>query len=138
VLLLLIGGAGWACVDLGVSPQTATVWDSQLTPTQAFPGISGQAAAVSQATGTSVGVDLQGGTAGAHHAWGLNLGTCAAPGMQIGEDADYPALDVSATGTASSQAQFGALLDLGHSYHVSVRVSASDTSRVACGNLVAR
>lgn len=136
MLLLLIGGA--ACVDLGVNPQAATVWDSQLTPTQAFPGVSGQAAAVSQATGTSVGIDIQGGTAGAHYAWGLKLGTCASPGLQIGEDADYPALDVSATGIASSQAQFGSLLDLGHTYHVDVRVSASDPSRVACGNLVAR
>jgi hypothetical protein len=45
---------------------------------------------------------------------------------------------VSGTGTASSQAQFGALLDLGQTYHVDVRVSASDPSRVACGDLVAR
>jgi hypothetical protein len=30
------------------------------------------------------------------------------------------------------------LLDLGTAYYVDVRVSAADTARVACGNLVAR
>lgn len=136
-LLLLVGGA--ACVNLGgVAPPAPTVWNAQLIPTQAYPGVSGQGAAISQAGGTTLGVEVHGGAPGAHYAWGLELGSCVTPGQQIGEDADYPSLNVDGTGDASGQAQFGSFLNVGSQYHIVVRLSASDTSRVACGNMTAQ
>jgi hypothetical protein len=104
----------------------------------AYPDIAGQAAAVSDRHGTSVGIAIEGAAPSAHHPWGVRLGSCAVPGQQIGPDAAYPELQVSAAGSDSVETRLGASLTLGHTYHVAVRLSAADTSRVACGDLVAR
>jgi hypothetical protein len=68
----------------------------------------------------------------------VRLGSCAGPGDQIGADDDYPELEVSEAGRAEANARFGLTLSLEDAYHVEVRLSASDRSRVACGDLVAR
>jgi len=115
-----------------------TIWETQLRPDVGYPDISGQAAAVSDVGGTSVGIGIDGATPGAQHAWGVGLGSCVAPGQQIGTDALYPVLAVSDSGTAAVETHLGARLTAGGAYHVEVRLSASDASPVACGDLVAR
>jgi hypothetical protein len=115
-----------------------TIWETQLAPDVAYPDVSGQAAAVSDASGTTVGVGIDGASPGAQLGWGLALGSCGTPGQQVGADALYPVLAVSDSGTAASDTHLGTRLSLGSTYHVEVRVSAADPSRVACGDLVAR
>ena len=136
LLLLAAGAAG--CVDLGANDRATTIWETQLTPDLAYPGVSGQAAAVSDAGGTPIGIGIDGAAPGAQHAWGLGLGRCATPGQQIGSSATYPVLAVSDSGTAAVETHLGARLAAGGAYHVEVRLSASDASPVACGDLVAR
>jgi len=135
-MLAAVGAAG--CVDLSSHQSSVTLWDTQLTPAVGYPGLSGQAAAVSDASGTSVGIAIHGAASGAQHAWGLRFGNCAAPAQQIGSNADYPLLVVGTTGSDSVETHLGFNLTPGGLYHVAVRVSASDTSRIACGDLVAR
>jgi hypothetical protein len=135
-LLAVLGAT--ACVDLGGNNPTVTIWETQLAPGVAYPDVSGQAAAVSDPGGTSVGIGIHGATPGAEHTWGLRLGRCVAPGEQIGADALYPTLAVSDSGTASAQTHVDVKLAANGVYHVAVRLSATDASRVACGDMVPR
>jgi hypothetical protein len=126
-----------ACVGSTDVP-AVSVWETVLQPELAYPEVGGQAAAVSEPSGTSVSVLLTGADAGAEHAWGLRQGTCAAPGAQIGPASDYGDLVVGLSGSAEADAHLGSRLALEQSYHIDVRVSAADDSRVACGDLIAR
>ena len=133
----MLAAAGAACVDLGGDLGT-TVWETQLAPTAAYADLSGQAAAVSNSAGTDVGVAVDGAVPGDSLAWSVRLGSCATPGQQIGSDADYPALAVGDSGSALAETHFGSRLAASGQYQLTVRVSVSDTSRAACGNLAAR
>jgi hypothetical protein len=135
---MLAAAGDAACANLGVTATQPSVWDATLVPALAYPDLSGQGAAVSQADGTSVGVTIQGASPGAQHTWALRLGTCAAPGLQIGLDSGYPVLAVDAGGNASGDTHLATKLVAGRAYHLAVRLSATDTTRVACGDLVAR
>lgn len=137
-IAILAGAWAAACVDLNVTQQAPILWDAQLTPAVGYPDLAGQGAAVSQADGTNVGIAISGAQPGAQHAWGLRIGTCAVPGQQIGLDAAYPVLAVDSAGGASVQTHLGASLAPGKQYHIAVRLSASDTTRVACGDLMER
>jgi hypothetical protein len=134
-MAFVLAAAAAGCVNLDVGTAPPVTWATILAPTLAYPNVSGQGAVVSQANGTSIGIQINGATAGAHHAWGLRLGTCAVPGQQMGDAADYPSLDVSTSGSASAQTLLGSRLDPAGAYLIDVRVSATDTTRVACGNL---
>ena len=136
ILLSALGAA--ACLGVNDTDLATTVWETQLTPGLAYPAVSGQAAAVSQADGTSVGISIEGAEPGAAHLWGLRLGSCTTPGGQVGPDSDYPELVVGESGGASVETHIGPRLSLDSAYHIEVRLSASDGSRVACGDLVGR
>ena len=136
ILLSALGAA--ACLSINDTDSAPTVWETELTPDRSYPGVSGQAAAVSASDGTSVGISIEGAELGATHQWAVRLGGCTTPGQQIGPDSDYPELLVEMTGAASAETQLGPRLARDGEYHVEVRVSASDRSRVACGDLVAR
>lgn len=127
-----------ACVDLAASDAAPTLWETALSPEIGYPDLTGQAAAVSRAQGTTIGIAIHGAEPGAQHTWKMRIGSCATPGQGIGLDTDYPALVVDGAGDASAEVALGPRLALGNSYHVEVRVSAADSSRVACGDLVAR
>jgi hypothetical protein len=127
-----------ACVSLNDDAPSVTVWEGTLTPDFAHPGVSGQAAAVSAPDGTSLGIGLQGAQPSPEYAWGLHLGSCGAPGQQIGPDSDYPALAVDATGYGEAETHLAPRLSLENQYYVEVRMSASDPSRLACGDLQPR
>jgi hypothetical protein len=122
-------------VELATEGPSFTLWETQLRAELDYPGVTGQAAAVSGPGGTEAGVDLRGAEPGAAHAWGVRVGSCASPGQQIGPDSDYPVLEVGETGSASVNTQLAVQLSLESAYHVEVRVSASDATRVACGDL---
>lgn len=133
-LTVLLSGA---CVG-SVEAPAVSVWETQLQPGLAYPEVGGQAAVVSEPSGTRISILLTGGDAGAEHAWGLRQGTCAEPGAQIGPASDYGELVVGLSGSAEGDAHLGSQLSPGQSYYVDVQVSAADDSRVACGDLVAR
>lgn len=135
---MLLAACAPACVPLGEDEGALTIWETQLTPEAAFPGVAGQAAAVSDRDGTALGIAIDGATPGAQHVWGIRLGTCAAPGLQIGPDGDYPVLVIDDAGSAATETRIGPRLSPAGPYHIAVRVGAADTSRVACGDLVAR
>ena len=125
-----------ACADLGINDdRRTTLWNADLQPESAYPGLSGQAAAVSQIDGTRVSILLLGADPGASFVWGLRLGTCETPGQQIGADTEYPELVVDSQGEATEDASLGIQLALEQSYHVDARVPAPDDSRVLCGDL---
>jgi hypothetical protein len=138
MLLALAGAAAAGCVGLGDDELTVTIWETQLQAEVDYPGLSGQAAAVSGSDGTAVGIAIEGATPGAEHAWGLRFGSCATPSQPVGPASDYPRLVVSTAGSASVETRIGTRLSLQRTYLVDVRVSVSDTTRVACGGLVAR
>jgi hypothetical protein len=134
-LLLLAAAATAACVNLGDDEPSVTLWETQLTAEIGFPGLTGQAAAVSAPDGTQVGIGIDGAEEGAAHAWALLTGTCAQPGLQVGPQSDYPDLTVDPSGHAEADTHLGPRLDFGGTYLVEVRVSAADPTRVACGDL---
>ena len=133
----LVLGAAAACVGNTDVP-SVTIWETQLHAELTHPDVGGQAAAVSEASGTSVGILVTGAEPGAAHTWALRQGTCAVPGTQIGPNSDYPELVVDVGGGAEQDTHLGSRLSLDQSYHIEVRVSADDDSRIACGDLMAR
>jgi hypothetical protein len=135
---MLGGAAPAACVDLSGNGLAPTIWETQLIPATSHPGLAGQAAAVSDRSGTDLGIGISGAVVGAQHLWSLRLGGCALPGQQVGADSDYPVLVVSDSATASAETQLGPQLIRSGAYHVAVRVSAADTTRIACGDLAVR
>jgi hypothetical protein len=136
--LLVLSTISAACVNLDVEGPSVQLWETVLQAELDYPDVTGQAAAVSGPSGTETGVEIQGAEPDAVHAWGVRLGSCATPGAQIGPDTEYPDLEVSAGGNASAATRFGSTLSTANAYHVEVRVSASDRSRVACGDLMPR
>lgn len=136
-LLILVCFGTTACAGLD-REQEVTLWETQLIAEPAHPELTGQAAAVSGPTGTDLGIGIVGAEPGAVHRWRARLGTCTAPGEQIGPSSDYPALEVDASGTAGAETHLGPRLRRDGTYQVEVHESASDTTRIACGDLVAR
>jgi hypothetical protein len=134
-LLAALGMA--ACVDLNGN-QDVTLWDATLTAAAGHAELTGQAAAVSQNTGTDFGIGISGAQPAAEHVWTARAGSCAEPGEQIGVAIDYPVLSVSSTGSASAETHLAAHLRRDGTYHVAVQLSGSDTTRIACGDLVVR
>lgn len=112
------------------------MWEAQLAPALAHPNLSGQVAALSGRDGTSVGIEIEGAEAEATLAWGIHVGTCEAPGSQIGPDSDYPALLTSLSGSASAETHLGPSLALEGDYHAELR--SPDAIRIACGDLEPR
>jgi ABC-type amino acid transport substrate-binding protein len=138
-LLILAAAGGAACVGLGPTEEdTITVWETQLVAEFAYPGLTGQAAAISRLGGTDVGIGIDGAEPGLVHAWGVHLGTCASPGQQIGPDGDYLELVANDLGSASAETHLAPRLSIENSYHVEVRESSTDGARIACGDLVRR
>lgn len=133
--LPILGSA--ACLDNADTP-SVTVWETELAAELTHPDVGGQAAAVSEPAGTSLGILVTGSEPGAAHAWGLRVGSCADPGAQVGPSSDYPELAIGATGSGEAETHLGSRLSSDQSYHVEVRVSATDGSRVACGDLIPR
>lgn len=135
-LILAVAGAA-ACVA-PTDEDPATVWETQLVTELAYPGLTGQAAAVSRPGGTNVGIGIDGAEPGGAQAWSLRLGTCASPSQQIGPDGDYPELLADAFGSASVDTHLARRLSIENTYIVEVRESSTDGSRIACGDLVRR
>ncbi len=135
-LILAVAGAA-ACV--GTTAENVTsVWETQLMAELAYPGFTGQAAAVSRPGGTDVGIGIDGAEPGGAQAWSLRLGTCASPSQQIGPDGDYPELLANEFGSASADTHLALRLSIENSYNVEVRENSTDRSRIACGDLVRR
>jgi len=135
VVLALVGTA--ACVG-GTDTPAVTVWEAQLSADLAHPDVAGQAAAVSDPSGTALSVLITGAEPGATHAWGLMTGSCAVPGSQIGPAGDYPALVVDDMASAEANTHLGPRLSPDQGYFIEIRLSPSDAARVACGDLTPR
>lgn len=121
-----------ACVDLS-SAEPTSVWEAELQPEIANPDLTGHVGAVSEATGTGVGIGIVGAEPGATLSWGLHEGTCDIPRTQVGPAEDYPQLQVDLSGSASAETHLGPRLHVGSSYHAQLR--AADGSLLACGDL---
>ncbi len=124
-----------ACVDLNSHNTAVTTWEGQLAPDLAHPDLAGQVAAAVQLGGTDVGIAITGAAPQAVHVWGLWSGSCLAPGALVGTGDDYPLLAVSDSGKASAETHLRTELSKDSTYHAELRLSASDSSRIACGNL---
>ncbi|UCG85584.1 MAG: hypothetical protein JSW71_16880 [Gemmatimonadota bacterium] len=83
--------------------------------------------------GTSVGIEIKGAEAGTTLTWGIRIGTCEAPGPQLGPDSDYPALLPDLSGSTSAETHLGPQLSLENTYYAELR--STDASRIACGDL---
>lgn len=128
-----------ACVDLNSSNSQVVTWEAHLVPELTHPDLTGQVAAAAQgAGGTDLGIGIEGAAPGAAHLWGVWSGTCGAPGGLLGSSEDYPALAVNDSGTASTETHIGPRLLVDSSYHAELRESASNATRIACGNLQQR
>jgi hypothetical protein len=136
-LSLITLTAAAACVG-GTDIPATIVWETELRPDIAHPDVGGQAAAVADPSGTQVSVLLTGAEPGATHVWGLLTGNCADPGTQVGPSIDYPVLVPDAAGSAEANTHLGPRLSSDESYFIEIRMSATDDSRVACGDLTPR
>lgn len=133
--LLLAAG----CVDLNTPSTQVVTWQGTLVPDLSRPDLAGQVAAAAQgASGTDVGIGISGAVPGAVHVWGIWTGTCAAPGALIGADTDYPLLAVTDSGKATAETHLTTRFSVDSTYHAELLLSASDNSRIACGNLQQR
>ncbi len=135
--LILIAAGLAACVG-PADEDAVTIWEAQLVAELGYPGLTGQAAAVSRLGGTDVGIGIDGAEPGGALAWGVQLGTCASPSQQISPDTDYPELLADELGSASAETRLAPRLSIENTYNVEVRESATDGSRIACGDLVRR
>jgi hypothetical protein len=133
VVLALVAAA---CVDLNTQDNTVTTWQAQLAPDISHPDLAGQVAAAVQLGGTDVGIGISGAAAGAAHVWGLWSGTCRAPRTLLGTDTDYPVLAVGDSGKASAETRLGIRLSTDSTYHAELRQSVTDSTRIACGELL--
>lgn len=136
--LLILAAAGAAACVGPTDEDTITLWETQLVAELAYPGLTGQAAAVSRLGGTDVGIGIDGAEPGGVQAWRLRLGTCASPSQQIGPDSGYPELLADEEGSASVETHLTLRLSIENSYNVEVRESSTDGARIACGDLVGR
>jgi hypothetical protein len=114
-------------VGLDNDPEEVVLWEAQLVAE--VPDLTGQAAAVSGAAGTDLGIGLNGAPPGA---------ACATPGEDIGLSEDYPVLEVTDLGAAAAETHLASRFRRDGTYQVEVHQNRSDTTKVACGNLVAR
>ena len=135
-LPLLAIWASAACVGLDNDPEEVVLWEAQLVAE--VPDLTGQAAAVSGAAGTDLGIGLNGAPPGAAYAWSARVGTCTTPGEDIGLPEDYPVLEVTDLGAAAAETHLASRFRRDGTYQVEVHQNRSDTTKVACGNLVAR
>ena len=136
--LLILAAAGAAACVGSTEADPVTQWETQLVAELAYPGLRGQAAAISRLGGTDVGIGIDGAEPEGVQVWGVRLGTCASPSEQIGPDNDYPDLFVGETGSAEAETHLTHRLSIGNSYNVEVRESSADGSTIACGDLVRR
>jgi hypothetical protein len=127
--------AGASCVNLTTQDNPVTTWEGQLAPSLSHPDLAGQVAAAVQLGGTDVGIGITGAAPEAVHVWGLWSGSCTTPGGLIGTGDDYPLLAVGDSGKASAETHLGTRLSADSAYHAELRLSVTDTSRIACGNL---
>jgi hypothetical protein len=135
LLLLLLA----ACVDVNTPGTQVVTWQGTLVPVLSHPDLAGQVAAAAQgASGTDVGIGISGAGPGAVHAWGVGSGTCAAPGALLGASTDYPLLAADDSGKAAAQTHLITRLSADSAYHGELWQSATDTTRIACGNLEKR
>jgi len=133
VLLALLAAA---CVDLNSQDNTVTTWQGQLAPDLSHPDLAGQVAAAVQLGGTDVGIGISGADLGAAHVWGLWTGSCRTPGNLIGISTAYPVLAVGDSGKATAQTHLGTKLSTDSTYHAELRQSVTDSTRIACGELL--
>ncbi len=133
VALLCLLAVG--CVDLSTDNSPVATWEGELSPNLAYPDLAGHVAAAVQVGGTDVGISITGATPAAQHLWGLWSGSCQTPGARFGTNDDYPILAVSDSGKASAETRLRAQLSKDSTYHAELRLSATDSTRIACGNL---
>ena len=137
--LLILAALGTAACAVGTTDVGVDIWETQLVPESDYPGLTGQAAAVSDGNGTDVGIQLEGAEPGVVHGWRIRLGSCAAPGDGFGPASDYPELAVGGSGSASAETHLGPRLASEGNYHAEVLGAEPDqASRIACGDLVLR
>ncbi len=130
-LLAVVSG----CVPAPSEPDI-TVWSAQLTPAAGYPGLSGEAGAVSDLNGTDATILIEGAEPGAVHTWHIRSGSCANPQERLGPASDYPDLQVGLQGSATADTRLGPRLNSAGTYHVEVQAGPDDASRITCGNLV--
>jgi hypothetical protein len=135
-VFVMLAAAALGCPSLTTPDMSVTIWQGTLIPAPAQAGLEGQVAVVAQAGGTQIGIGLTGAEPGATYAWGVWRHTCAAPGGPVGVADDYPVLAVNDSGAASGDTSLGLRFSSDSTYHVELRQSVTDTSRIACGNLV--
>ena len=82
--LLILAAAGAAACVGSTEADPVTQWETQLVAELAYPGLRGQAAAISRLGGTDVGIGIDGAEPEGVQVWGVRLGTCASPSEQIG------------------------------------------------------
>jgi hypothetical protein len=131
-----------AACDVGTTdpPPLYFEWEGQFVAAAGWEHLEGQAAFgwVEGADQLTAAVELMGDEPGEERAWRLRHSTCAQGGATLGSDADYPPLQIHATGIA--QVVTTVPVGIEHpeaAYHVIVFVSAEDTdTAIACGDMV--
>jgi superoxide dismutase, Cu-Zn family len=86
--------------------------------------------------GFATTIQVAGDEPGAVRPWHVHHNSCAAGGGIVGEDADYPRLQIGADGTGTVTTTVPMMLDPAADYHVNIHLSEAETAVIiACGDL---
>lgn len=133
------GGGGGGGTDGGGTTPTVLEWRANLTPTELYATIRGDAL-VRMTVGESAftaAITIREDVAGSLRPWHVHTGNCGAGGGIVGADGAYPRLGVGSDGAATSDVLIRVGLDANAAYSVNVHYSDAEFARIiACGNLV--
>jgi superoxide dismutase, Cu-Zn family len=123
----------------GTTPDPQLVeWQGSVQGVPGWEHLSGQGGVVwipgVQEFATSM--QISGDEPGAVRPWHVHHNSCAAGGVIVGDDGDYPRLSIDADGTASVATIVPTGLSTTAPYHINVHLSDDEmTTIIACGDL---
>lgn len=120
----------------GVAAGVPIVWTARLTGSSGWESLRGSARLASGVGGAAARAEISGIPAGTLLPWRIREGSCADPGVPVGEAGAYEALRAGGDGTAAADARFAATLRA-PSYAVELRTGSGVADPVAaCADLV--
>lgn len=115
------------------------VWDTALEGLEGWEQLSGDAEVTweEESTQFSAEASIAGDEPDAVRPWHVHDGTCGSGGPIVGEDGDYPRLEVDENGDATASVTVSQALDPTADYHVNVHLADDELETIiACGDLV--
>lgn len=118
-------------------PPTDYVWEADLVGEEGWEQLSGSATVefTEDETEFDATAQIAGDEDGAVRPWHVHVESCEVGGGIVGDDLDYPRLEVGVEGTAEASVTIMQALDPEAAYHVNVHLD-EDLTIIMCGDLI--